>query len=381
MPREICNFDKVSESDYTLIESFSQNRIFFRKSISVDAKNPRPKIHDVARRAGVSPATVSRVLNHTAPVRENIRARVLDSLQALGYASARSTSATFQKTVALLIPDILNPFFPEIVRGVQDEASADGSVSLLFDTNEDPQRELQLLHMLSNQSLAGIIHCGSRSTPADLNAARRKLAVPMVILNRCLRQPGIACITVDFEKATYRATRHLLDLHHTRIAYLTGPTHSETSHARQQGIETALTEVGLPLRPDWCVASFPNIDGGFQAMSALLTLPAQERPTAVIVYNDVMALGVLHAIREHHLRVPEDFSVIGVDDIAMAAHSNPPLTTIAQPKYRMGRLAMRLIRQMNEGQPPPGDGYTLMESTLIVRESTAPLTEGIGKAE
>jgi DNA-binding LacI/PurR family transcriptional regulator len=112
--------------------------------------------------------------------------------------------------------------------------------------------------------------------------------------------------------------------------------------------------------------------GGFQAMSALLALPPAQRPTAVIAYNDVMALGVLHAIRAHHLRVPEDISVIGADDIAMAAHANPPLTTIAQPKYRMGRLAMQTLRRMLQGHPPPEESFTLMESPFIVRESTAP---------
>jgi DNA-binding LacI/PurR family transcriptional regulator len=100
-------------------------------------------------------------------------------------------------------------------------------------------------------------------------------------------------------------------------------------------------------------------------------LPPAERPTAIIAYNDVMALGVLHAIRAHHLRVPEDISVIGFDDIAMAAHTNPPLTTVAQPKYRMGRLAMQTLRRMMQGYPPPEEGFTLMESPLIVRESTA----------
>ncbi len=105
-------------------------------------------------------------------------------------------------------------------------------------------------------------------------------------------------------------------------------------------------------------------------MSALLTLPPSERPTGVVAYNDVMALGALHAVRAHHLRVPEDISIIGFDDIAMAAHANPPLTTISQPKYRMGRLAMQTLRRMIQGQPPPEEGYTLMESPLIVREST-----------
>jgi len=118
------------------------------------------------------------------------------------------------------------------------------------------------------------------------------------------------------------------------------------------------------------------MDGGFQTMSALLALPIDERPTAVIAYNDLMALGVLHAIRAHHLRVPEDISVIGTDDIAIAAHANPPLTTISQPKYRMGRMAVQVLQRMIQGRPPPEEGYTLMETALVVRESTAPANNG-----
>jgi LacI family transcriptional regulator len=113
------------------------------------------------------------------------------------------------------------------------------------------------------------------------------------------------------------------------------------------------------------------VDGGFQAMSALLALPLENRPTATIAYNDLMALGALHAVRSHHLHVPEDISVIGIDNIAMAAHSNPPLTTVFTPKHRMGRMAAQQLRRLMEGQAPPEEGYTLVECPLIVRESTA----------
>ncbi len=337
-------------------------------------KKPRPNLTDVAHHSGVSPATVSRVLNNTAPVSEDVRARVLNSLSALGYEPPlpRTLGRHAANTIALLIPDILNPYFTEVVRGVEDEVGADEFMPLLLDTVEDPQREQQLLRMLTNQPVSGIIVCASRLVSDDLLAVHRRHKIPMVTINRYLRHPNVACILVDFENATYRATRHLLALNHIRIGFLSGPSASEASQTRGRGIELALTEGGLHLRPELCVSSFPSVDGGFQAMSALLTLPPTERPTAVIAYNDVMALGALHAIRAHHMRVPEDISVIGFDDIAMAAHTNPPLTTIAPPKHRMGRLAMQTLRRMIQGQPPPEEGYTLMESPLIVRESTAP---------
>jgi DNA-binding LacI/PurR family transcriptional regulator len=291
----------------------------------------------------------------------------------LGYEHAprRPSPQSPPSVVALLIPDVLNPFFTEIVRGVQDEAG-DHYLPLLLDTAEDPQREKQYFRLLAAQTVGGVIVCGSRIAAEDLVGAVSRQKTPIVFLNRTVRYPRVACLVVDFENATYRATRHLLTLNHTRLAYLSGPSASEVSQARRRGVKSALAEAALALRPEWCPSSYPSVDGGFQAMSALLALPAAERPTAVIAFNDLMALGALHAIRTHHLRVPEDISVIGSDDIAMAAHANPPLTTIALPKYRMGRLAMKTLWRMIQDQSPPEDGYTLLESPLVVRESTGP---------
>jgi DNA-binding LacI/PurR family transcriptional regulator len=341
----------------------------------VDAKRkPRPNLLDVAQRAGVSPATVSRVLNHTAPVRESVRARVLATINELGYEpnSSRSAAQFFDNAFALIIPDVMNPFFDEIVRGVQDEANVLGFTPVLFDAMEDPQREETFLRMLATQPVRGTILCGSRIATNELSGIISRNNFPMVIINRTLRHPKVACVRTDMEGGMWRATRHLLDLGHTRIAFLSGPIKSEQSIARRRGVEKAMAEANLTLQPELCPASFPNVDGGFQAMSALLALPMAQRPTAVIAYNDMMALGVLHAIRTHNLRVPEDISVVGVDDIFMAAHTNPPLTTIAQPKYRMGRLAMTTLRRMLQGHLPPEESFVLVESPFIVRESTAP---------
>lgn len=337
----------------------------------MDAKKSTPKLADVARHAGVSSATVSRVLNNTAPVRSDVRARVHNSLATLGYKPQSSRSVSFQGAIVLLIPDILNPFFTEIVRGVQDEANIDKNMLFLLDVGEDAPKEERFLHMLASQPVSGVIICGSRLSSSELLAACSRHHAPIVVINRSIRHPNVSCIIVDLEGATCRATRHLLDLKHTQIAYLSGPTTSQPSQTRRRGIELALGEAGLALRPELCVSSYPNVDGGFQAMSALLALPPRERPTAVIAYNDMMALGVLHAIRAHRFRVPEDISVVGVDDIAMASHTNPPLTTIAQPKYRMGRLAMQILESGMNGHPPPDNSFTLLESPLIVRESTA----------
>lgn len=339
----------------------------------METERSRASIIDVAQRAGVSPATVSRVLNNTAVVRSSVRTRVLAAVNELGYQHPGSHPgvATRQNSIALLIPDILNPYFTEIARGIQDESSADRILPLILDTNEDLQREHESLRMLIAEPVSGIILCGSRIPSQDLTKLCRDLRTPLVIFNRNLKLPKVACIVVDLKNGTYRATRHLLNLNHTRIAFLNGPSISETAGLRQNGVEWALSEAGLELRAEWCPSSFPDVDGGFQAMSALLALPQDNRPTGVIAYNDLMALGALHAIRAHGLQVPGDISIIGIDDIAMASHANPPLTTLSTPKHRMGRLAVQILRRMRDGQAPPEESYTLMESRLIVRESTS----------
>lgn len=340
---------------------------------------PRPNLADVAYKAGVSPATVSRVLNHTAAVSDEIRQRVLHAVSELGYVSPPyAASPARHNSIALLIPDILNPYFTEIARGVQMEASLDGFMPLVLDTNEDADREKEFLHTLTEEPVCGIIAVGSRMTNDELISARSHLTTPMVALNRILRLPNLACMVVDLENATYRATRHLLDLGHTRITFLPGPASSETSNLRRRGVDKALADAGLESGRSISPASFPDIDGGFQVTSSLLALPLAERPTGLICYNDLMALGALHAIRSHRLRCPEDISVIGIDNIAMAAHSNPPLTTLAVPKPQMGRMAMQILRRMIAGQQPPEDSYTLVECTLLLRESTGPIARRNG---
>ncbi len=337
---------------------------------------PSPKLADVARYAGVSPATVSRVLNNSAPVHESTRELVQVAIATLGYQHPLNTpeSHATSGTIALLITDILNPFFLEVMRGLEDEAEPSGLMLLLCTTSEDPLREKKALQALSERNVDGIIALAgqARIPTEDLIALHEHKNTPLVVINRRINRPDIPCIVVDLENAAYRSAQHLLDLNHTRLAYLSGLETSESSRARRLGIEAALKEASLTLPPEMCPASFPSIEGGFQAMSALLSFPEEQWPTAIIAYNDIMAFGALHALRTQGLHVPNDMSVVGCDGLLMAAHCNPPLTTIDQPKYTMGRLAMQTLHQMLNHQRPPIGGYTLLESPLIIRESSGP---------
>ncbi|HEX2907942.1 MAG TPA: LacI family DNA-binding transcriptional regulator [Phototrophicaceae bacterium] len=338
------------------------------------SRNDQPTLKDVALQVGVSTATVSRVLNNTAPVNVETRRRILEAISALGYehTPTLAPAETEKHLIALLIADILNPFFTEIVRGVAEEIQLQQFGLLLYDTSASSYRSEEVFPFLIDQRVSGIIACSAPIPPADLIAFYEQQLVPVVVLNRRLDHPRIPTITIDFENAAYRATQHLIGLNHTRIGYLAEYSAAEPTQARQRGIERALREIGLTLQSDWCPAAFPSAEGGFQAMSSLLAADHNCQPTAVIAYNDMMALGALHAIRTSGRSVPDDISVVGFDGIGMAAHANPPLTTIEQPKYRMGRLAMQTLKRLIEEPNSPGGGYTLVESPLVIRESTGP---------
>jgi LacI family transcriptional regulator len=338
------------------------------------AKKKRPTLADVAQHAQVSTASVSRALRNTGPVSQDLRERIEASIAELGYTPRQSaTDSSIQGTIALLISDLLNPFFLEIAQGVQDEVNNYQMITTIYNLTDQPHQQSRLLQQLCKASVAGVILAGLAPFPELLNWQERH-SIPVVLLNRRVSQPGVHCIVVDFENAMVRATRHLLALGHTRIGHLASPSTGEIAEARQRGIQAALAEADLALRPEWCPIVPPGreVGGGLQAMRVLLDLPEQERPTAVIAFNDIIAVGALHAVCSHGLRVPQDISVIGVDDIALAAHTHPPLTTISQPKYHMGKLAVQTLRRMSEGRISMSNNCTLLETPLIVRESTAP---------
>jgi LacI family transcriptional regulator len=333
----------------------------------------RPTLADVAHHAQVSTATISRMLRNTGPVSQDLRQRIETSITALGYTPRRVSTRSGKGALALLVGDLLNPYFPEVVRGVQEEADSCEMVLSLYNMSDHPQRQSQILQQLSKSGVEGVILAGLSPFP-ELLAWQQRRGIPLILFNRQVHQPGVYCIVVDFENAMYRATQHLLGLNHTRIGHLASPSTGEIAMARLRGIQAALAEAGLDLRPEWCPVVPPGteVEGGFQSMRSLLDLPKDERPTAVIAFNDIIAVGALHAVRAYGLRVPQDISILGVDDIAIAAHAHPPLTTVGQPKYRMGKLAVQILRRMSEGKISIGPDYTLLESPLIVRESTGP---------
>ena len=330
---------------------------------------------NVARVAGVSSATASRLINGSGPVSEDIRERVEAAIAQLGYEPRKTNSgaSAHEGTIAVLAENLINPFFPEIIRGISDEIDNYGMVLTLYNLTNHPERQKLLVQKLSRQRIDGLIVMGNPPFPT-LVEWQQKQGIPMVLINRSSNLPMTHCVTVDFEAAMKRATQHLLSLNHTRIGYLSAFDSSEIAIARRKGIEASLHEAGLALQPEYCSSVPPGteIDGGFQAMNILLDRPAEYHPTAILAFNDVIATGALHSLRLHGVRIPQDMSIIGVDDIFSSVYTYPPLTTIGQPKFRMGAIAVQRLRLMSEGNWPNHNNFTQFECTLIVRESTGP---------
>jgi len=328
----------------------------------------RVTIRDVARQAGVSVKTVSRVINGDGPVREATRRRVRAVIEALHYrpnAVARSLVTRRTMTLGLLIADVTNPFFPEVVRGVEDAGKAAGYTVLLGNTDEDPAQEERYLTLMQERQVDGLVLSGSRVEEGVLKAVAD--SVPwMVLINRQVHHPRILSILVDNADATAQATAFLIRRGYRRIAYLLGPSRAEAAQLRFEGYRRALQNHGIPFLPAYVVQEIPRMEGGRRAMQRLLALPLP--PTAVVAYNDLMAIGAMEAIREAGRRVPEDIAVVGFDDIVLAAYAIPPLTTVRVPKYQMGyKAAAALIDAIRSGRA--SQRVIRFKAEMVVRRS------------
>jgi len=325
-------------------------------------------IRDVARRAGVSVATVSRVVNRSPHrVSPSTERRVRRAVRTLGYHAniiAQGLKKRSSRTVALIVPDISNPFFPAIARGIEDAARPRGYAVFLCNTYEDLTRENAYLALLRDRWVDGVIFATVGSNTRHLRALRRA-RLPVVLVARDVEGLSIDTVRVDNYRGEYEATVHLLRLGHRRIAHIAGPPALHVAAERRRGYVEALRAAGLAGEAQIVEGDF-TADGGRRAMLAVLR--SQPPITAVAAANDLMAIGALEALRHAGRRVPEDVAVVGFDDITFASLVSPALTTVAQPKYRMGQMAMERLLQLLDG----GDArsrQTVLVPELVIRES------------
>jgi DNA-binding LacI/PurR family transcriptional regulator len=311
-----------------------------------DPGSERLKISDVARRASVSPATVSRVLNGDPRVGEGYRSRVLRAVEELDYRPnvlARNLRRQRTATIGVIVPDIENPHFGEMVRAVEDQAFDAGYRVLVCNTDEKAEKQRAYLEALIDERVLGVIICPS--DPGDEQISRLLgLRIPVVACDREVNDPRVDAVLADNVKALRIGTGLLVAEGHRRIAYIGGLTDVETGAERQAGYEMTMRAAGLePL----------VVDGGFRLERAEVKvaelLRREPRPTALVVANNLMTLGALRAVADAGLRVAADIALVGIDDPPWSALVDPPLTTLAQPVRAMAADAMELLLQRVTG--------------------------------
>jgi LacI family transcriptional regulator len=332
----------------------------------------RITINDIARRAGVSSQTVSRVLNNKPDVAEETRRRIESVIAELDYRPselARGLRSQNTRTIGLIVPDNANPFFAEIAKGVESAGFEAGYSVILCNSAQMSERELEYVNVLQAKGVDGIIFI---STTTHINHIRPivERGIPVVMFYREAGDLDVDTFKIDNEWAGYLATQHLVDLGHRDIACIMPRADELPSGRRVDGFRRALQESGLPVHDDLIVRGNNLLSGGEAAVGELLR--ARQPFTAIFAANDAMAIGAMRALRDNRLRVPEDVSVTGVDGILLGEYVEPPLTTVEQPKREAGEWAVRFLVERIDGRHDGGARNTLMDVQLVVRKSTLP---------
>jgi len=327
---------------------------------------------EIAKMARVSLGTVSHVLNDSARVREPLRRRVLEAVQAAGYQPsqlARGLRRDKTNMIGMIIPDITNPFFPAVVRGAEDVAFSNGYRLILCNTDNDHSKELVHLNQLRTYLPMGLIVIPSKFSDLTTQAeSYRKAGTGVVCIDRLPRNWSGDSVTADNEEGAYNATRCLLQLGHKHLATITGPLHLTNAQDRLDGFKRALRQAKLHLAPEYVQETTFDKQGGYSKTMILLRLIP--RPTAIFAGNDMIALGTLLALREAGLRCPEDISIMGFDDLDLAEMTNPSLSSVYQPGYQLGTNAAQILVDRVQGDAGPAK-HIVLETSLKLRHSVA----------
>lgn len=332
-------------------------------------------IRDIARAAGVSHTTVSRALRDSALISVEVRAQIQQLAREMGYtpnAVAQSLKAQQTHTIGLVVTTIADPFVGRVVRGIEAVAQEAGFSLLLSVSNNDPEQELAALETFQRRRVDGMIIAAARLSAEQAERAAR-ITTPTVLINPQAEAPypRFHTLAVDDTSGAQQATQHLLTLGHRAIGYLGAGNRPGSNRARLAGYRDALSAAGITPRTAWIRIAPPDhryhsddVADGQALLPALLDAGV----TAIFCYNDMLAVGALLACRERGINAPAQLSIVGFDDIELAQYVTPALTTIHQPKLRLGQLAMELLLQLLTGAPVENH---ILPTELVVRESTA----------
>ena len=334
-------------------------------------------IYDVAKRAGVSTATISRVLSRPDVVAPDTRRKVLAAIDSLGFtpnAAAKNLRTLRTAKLLVTVPDISNPFFSLILQGIEDAAQREGYSVLVGDTQHDESREERYALMLRRKEADGLIFLGHRLPKEAATLVRSMRPGQAPVVNGCEFSPnlGIPSVHIDNATAASDAMEHLYRLGHRRVGIITGPLVSPLSRDRLAGASARAKKARAEREMIVMNGDF-SIESG--SVGAERLLGRKEPPTAIFCFNDEMAMGVIQTARLRGLRIPHDLSVVGFDDIRFARYFDPPLTTVAQPMRQIGEGTVRLLLEILRGKDRPPESVTLPH-TLVVRSSTAPPRRG-----
>jgi DNA-binding LacI/PurR family transcriptional regulator len=328
-------------------------------------------IRTIAQLAEVSIATVSRTINRVSTVNPKLAKRVWDVIEKLDFVpntQARALVSGRSKLFGLLVSEITNPFFPELIQGFEDIAVENGYEILVSSTNHDPQRMSHCIRRMLERKVEGVaIMTFGIEQPLLDQLAKRK--VPLVFIDVGPDRPGISILKVDYHHGIRQAVQHLAALGHRNIAFISGPMQLHSAQSRLAAFTKSMKECGIAPDVTCLVEGDHTLEGGVSAMEKLLAL--ETMPTAVVCSNDMTAIGVLHKLYRTGLRVPDDISVIGFDDIHLAEVTMPPLTTVQMSRFEIAKAAFSALRSHVESpQEHTGKREFRIPTDLIVREST-----------
>jgi len=341
----------------------------------------RVTVKMVAQKAGVSPATVSRVVNNKGNVRPETAERVREAIQALGYHTnevARGLVKGAVDTLGVIVPDISNNFFSRICKAIQNTVMPTGAAVLLYNTDGILDRERQIIAELVSKLVTGIFLVAPRMPATEIRTLADELGVYPVVVDARVENCRLAAVWVDNVTAFIEATEHLILQGHKRIGFLAGPLTVANSKDRLNGYRIALRNHGIKEDVSLVYESDFTIEGGYQAAEEMFR--GENPPTAVLCSNDLMAIGVLSYLRREGVKVPSEVSVVGCDDIDVAGCLLPPLTTVRQPIDELGVIAARMMLQYRSTKEIPPN--SILHAKLVIRNSTSPVvTHGKGSCD
>jgi len=328
----------------------------------------RATIRDVAKKSNVSLMTVSRVVNKKGNVSKATAAKVLKAIRELNYKpniTARSLAAKKSDFIAIIVPDISNPFFSEMMKGAEDFARENGYNIFLGDTEGKVELEKEYIDAAINRMADGIVLVAPRlenNLICEINDN-----IPLVIVDRSINKNDIPQIYIDNLRGAMSAVEHLINLNHKNIAFLSGPKDVQDSLQREKGYIMALKKHNIPVNPKLMLISDFSFEGGRDAFEKFFS--NYPKPTAIFASNDIMAFGLIQRAHEMNVKVPKDVSIVGFDDILLSSLINPPLTTVRHPMLKMGIKAVELLVNKLNNKLDTKISF-LLENTLIVRKST-----------